>query len=73
MILYCVLLRPSLYNNIYNIRDCGSTLYVGLAHAAPPTQYKVFTAFSTNWLSECSMTYTYIQGAADFKARITSQ
>ena len=30
------------------------TLYVGLAHAAPPTQYKAFMAFSTNWLSEGS-------------------
>ena len=26
--------------------------YVGMAHAAPPTQYKCFMAFSTNWLSE---------------------
>ena len=30
------------------IRECGSTLYVGLAHAAPPNQYKAFTTFSTN-------------------------
>ena len=36
------------------IRECGITLYVGLAHAAPPTQYKAFMAFSTNWLSEGS-------------------
>ena len=36
------------------IRECGSTLYVGLVHAAPPTQYKAFTTFSTNWLSEGS-------------------
>ena len=36
------------------IRECGSTLYVELAHAAPPTQYKTFMAFSTNWLSEGS-------------------
>ena len=35
------------------------TLYVGLAHAAPPTQYKAFTAFSPNWLPEGStLTYT---------------
>ena len=31
-----------------------STLYVGLAHAAPFTQYIAFTAFSTNWLPEGS-------------------
>ena len=36
------------------IRECGTTLYVGLGHAAPPNQYKAFTAFSTNWLSEGS-------------------
>ena len=49
-------------------------LYVGLVHAAPPTQYKAFTSFSTNWLSEGStLTYVHLQGAADFKARITSQ
>ena len=31
------------------ISNCGSTLYVGLAHAVPPsTQYKVFMAFSPN-------------------------
>ena len=34
--------------------------YVGLAHAAPPTQYKAFIAFSTNCLSEGStLRYTY--------------
>ena len=27
---------------------------IGLAHAAPPTQYKALMAFSTNWLSEGS-------------------
>ena len=38
-----------LNNNIYAyIRVCGRTLYVELAHAAPPTQYKPFMAFSTN-------------------------
>ena len=36
------------------IRKCGSTFYVKLAHAAPPTQYKAFMAFSTNWLPEGS-------------------
>ena len=36
------------------IRECDSTFYVGLAHAAPPTQYKAFMAFSNNWLSEGS-------------------
>ena len=54
------------YDLIYNythfktkIRECSSTLYVRLAHAAPPTQYKTFAAFSTNWLSEgSSSTYT---------------
>ena len=39
------------------IRVCGRTL-LGLAHAAPPTQYKPFIAFSTNWLFEGS-TSTY--------------
>ena len=42
---------PSVQLNIY-IRECGSTLHVELVHAAPPTQYKAFTAFSTNWPSE---------------------
>ena len=56
------------------IRECSNILYVGLAHAAPPTPYKAFMAFSTNWLPEGSTSiYSYIQGAADFKARITSQ
>ena len=36
------------------IKECGSTLYVGLVHAAPPTPYKAFMAFSTNWLPEGS-------------------
>ena len=36
------------------IRDCGSILYVGLVHAAPPTQYKFFTSFCTDWLPEGS-------------------
>ena len=45
----------------YCIRECSSTLCVWLVHAAPPTQYKAFTAFSTNWLSEGSTsTYTNI-------------
>ena len=39
---------------LYSIRECGSTLNVGLAHAVLPTQYKAFMAFSTNWLSEGS-------------------
>ena len=44
---------------IIRIRECGSTLYVGLVHAAPPTQYKAFTDFSPNWLPEGStLTYT---------------
>ena len=34
-----------------SIRECSTTLYVGLAHAAPPTQYKAFMALSTNWLT----------------------
>ena len=39
--------------------ECGSTLYVGLAHAALPTQYKAFMAFSPNWRPEGStLTYT---------------
>ena len=32
----------------------SESLYVGLAHTVPPTQYKAFTAFSTKWLSEGS-------------------
>ena len=32
------------------IRECSSTLYVGLAHAAPPTQYNAFTAFSAIYI-----------------------
>ena len=44
---------------VRDIRECDSTFYVGLAHAAPPAQYKSFTAFSTNWLPEGStLTYT---------------
>ena len=27
------------------IRECGSTLYIGMAHASPPTQYKSFMVF----------------------------
>ena len=38
----------------FSFRECVSTFYVGLAHAAPPIQYKAFTAFSINWLSEGS-------------------
>ena len=35
-------------------REYGNILYVGVAHATPPTQYKSFMAFSTNLLPEGS-------------------
>ena len=36
------------YTRVYYIRKCCSTLYVVSPHAAPPSKYKVFKAFSTN-------------------------
>ena len=43
------------YHLFIAIRECGSTLYVGVAHTVPFTQYIVFTAFSPNWLPEGSI------------------
>ena len=34
------------------IRECSSNLYAGFTHAAAPTPYKAFMAFSTNCLHE---------------------
>ena len=68
-----VFIKTNIINLNNKIREWGSTLYVRLAHAVPTTQYKAFTALSTNWLSESSTSDVHLQGAADFKARIISQ
>ena len=55
------------------IIECGSTLLVGLAHAAPFTQYIAFTAFSTNWLSEGSTSRYTCKESVYFKSRVPPQ
>ena len=60
-----------LYYNLYIIciiKECSSTLYVRLPQAAPSTQYKRFTAISTNWLSEGSKFDIHQQGAQPAKS-----
>ena len=52
------------------IRECSSTLYVGLAHTAPPTNTNFRLTFLQTRLRRLSMK-TYLYRASNLKSTIT--
>ena len=52
------------------IRECGSTLYVGLARAVPPTNTNFRLTFLLTQLRRLSMK-TYLDRASNLKSTIT--